>query len=178
MSELITAARPYARAAFEFAREHDAVDRWSQSLVLLAAAASDDAVKRLIQDPRCPPSRIAGLMVAVAGDAADEYIRNFVQLLAANRRLALAAPIADLFTAYRAAAEERMHAEIVSAFELDPAQREAIRAALARRMGKEVEVACWVEPALLAGAVVRAGDFVMDGSLRGKLDKLAAELSR
>lgn len=178
MSELITAARPYARAAFEFAREHDAVERWSRSLTLLAAAASDDAVRRLIQDPRCPPSRIADLMADVACDPADEHTRNFVQLLAANRRLALAAPIADLFTAYRAAAEERMHAEIVSAFELDPAQRDAIRAALARRMGKEVEVACRVEPALLAGAVVRAGDFVMDGSLRGRLDKLAAELAR
>ncbi len=177
MSELITAARPYARAAFEFAREHDTVERWSHSLAALAAAAADEAVGRLMHDPRYPAARVADWMVDVLGDLADEYARNFVRLLAVNRRLALAVPIAGLFETYRAEAEGRMHAEVVSAFALDPAQQDSIRAALARRMGKEVEMTCRIDSALLAGAIVRAGDLVMDGSLRGRLDKLSAGLA-
>ena len=182
MSELATAARPYARAAFEFAEERAAVAPWSQALAALAAITADDAVARLTRDPRLAAARVADLINDALGDVLKAppsgHVCNFVRLLAANRRLVLAAPLAELFEEYRAAAERRVGAEIVSAFALDQAQRDSIRDALSRRMGKDVDVTCRVDASLLAGAVVRAGDWVIDGSLKSRLAELAAEIGR
>ena len=182
MSELVTAARPYARAAFEFADEHDAVAPWSRALSALAAIATDDTVARLTRDPRLPTARVADLINDALGDVLgappSHHVRNFVRLLAENRRLALAAPLAELFEEYRAAAEQRVGAEIVSAFALDQARQDSIREALSRRMGKDVVVTCRVDASLLAGAVVRVGDWVIDGSLKSSLARLAARVTR
>ncbi len=182
MSELVTAARPYARAAFEFADEHGAIARWSGALAALAAIAVDETVARLVRDPRQPPAHVADLINGALGAVLDappsDHVRNFVRLLAENRRLALAVPLAELFEEYRAAAEQRVGAEIISAFALDQAQQDSIREALSRRMGKDVDVTCRVDASLLAGAVVRAGDWVIDGSLKSRLAKLAVEMGR
>ena len=182
MSELATAARPYARAAFEFADERAAVAQWSATLAALAAIVADETVARLVRDPRLSAPRVADLINGALGDVLDAppsaHVCNFVRLLADNRRLALAAPLAELFEEYRAAAEQRVSAEIVSAFALDQAQQDSIREALSRRLGKSVDVACRVDASLLAGAVVRAGDWVIDGSLKSRLAKLAAAINR
>ncbi len=177
MSEPVTAARPYARAAFEVAHERGGAAQWSQMLAALATVVADPAVGRLIGNPRYSTAQVADFIVAVLGDALDKERRNFVRLLAANRRLRLARDVAALFEQYRADDEHSSVAEIVSARALSDAQRDALCRAIKRYTGREVTATCRTDETLLGGAVVRIGDFVVDGSLRTKLEKLSQTLA-
>ena len=177
MSELITAARPYARAAFEAASEHGAVEHWSDALDALAAAVANPDVERLIADPRRSAAEVADVMIALPGGARDERIHNFIRLLAENRRLRLAPDVAALFKRYRAEAERTSVVEITSAQSLDDAQRDALCRAIERRTGRKVEAECRTDETLLGGAVVRIDDFVVDGSVKTRLEQLSQTLA-
>ncbi len=177
MSELITAARPYARAAFEVAREDNATARWSQTLAVLAEVVSDPAAGQLITDPRRSTAQVADFITETLGDALDLHGRNFVHLLAANRRLMLARDIAALFGQYLADAEHSTAAEIISAQPLSDAQRNALCRAIERHTGRKVVATCRTDETLLGGAVIRIGDFVVDGSLRTRLEQLSQTLA-
>lgn len=184
MSELTTAARPYARAAYAAACEGGADEpaRWLETLTALARIVENDAVKSLIGDLRYSPAQVADVLKALLDDAGADGGRwtgkwNFVRLLAANRRLVLAGEIARLFGRYAAEDEQLVHAEVVTAQPLDEAQLEAIRTALSQRIGRRAELSCGVDASLLGGALVRVGDLVIDGSLRARLKKFAAALS-
>ena len=177
MSELITAARPYARAAFEVARERDNVAQWSQTLSTLAEVVSDTVAEQLISDPRRSANQIADVIAGVLGDALNTERRNFVRLLATNRRLMLAHDIAALFERYCADAEQSSVVEIVSAQPLSEPQQGALCRAIERHTGRRVVADCRTDETLLGGAVVRIGDFVVDGSVRTKLQKLSQILA-
>ena len=177
MSELVTAARPYARAAFEIACERNTTAQWSKTLAVLAEVVSDSNAVQLIGDPTRSAQQIADFIVEILGDTLDEYSCNFVRLLAVNRRLALASDIAALFEQYRGDAEQSSVAEIVSAQPLSDAQQDALCRAIEQRTGRKVIAKCRIDEALLGGATVRIGDFIIDGSLRTKLEKLSQTLA-
>ncbi len=177
MAEKATIARPYAKAAFATAQEHGAFDRWSAVLATAAAVVRDPQVAPLLDNPLIQPSQLSGLVADIAGEALDERTRNFLDLLAANRRLDLAPEIAGMFEVLRAEAENLADVEVVSAIELASAQRERLAAALTKRLGRQVRLHCSVDAALIGGAIVRSGDFVIDGSLRARLDRLAQQMT-
>lgn len=177
MAEKATIARPYAKAAFASAQEHGAFERWSAVLATAAAVVQDPQVASLLDNPRVQPGQLSGLIADLAGQALDERSRNFLDLLAANRRLDLAPEIAGMFEVLRAQAENLADVEVVSAIELSDAQRERLSAALARRLGRQIRLHCSVDAALIGGAIVRSGDFVIDGSLRARLDRLAQQMT-
>src|SRR5690606_27760830 len=116
-------------------------------------------------------------VVLLATDGADEELRRFIGLLAENQRLALLPEIAGLFEQLRAEAEQIVKARVTAATELPPAQRGAIRAGLKRRFNRGVEIETAVDPSLIGGAVIDAGDVVIDGSLKGKLERLQGALA-
>lgn len=177
MAEKATIARPYAKAAFATAQEHGAFDRWSSVLATAAAVVRDPQVVPLLDNPRVLPGQLSGLIAELAGEALDQRGRNFLDLLAANHRLDLAPEIASMFEVLRAEAENLADVEVVSAIELSDAQRERLSAALAKRLGRKVRLQCSVDAALIGGAIVRSGDFVIDGSLRARLDRLAQQMT-
>ncbi len=173
MSQALTLARPYARAAFASAREHGRAAAWSEALAFAAQAVAMPDVTALLGDPRLDAATAATLLQAPSADAT---FADFLRLLADNRRLALLPEIAGLFEQLRAEAEGRVQARMVAAIAPPAAEIGAVKAALERRFQREVELDVEVDPALIGGAVIQAGDVVIDGSLKGKLARLQTAL--
>lgn len=176
MAEAITIARPYAQAAFNFASEQGKLQDWSDTLGLLAAVADDADMRELVESPRLTETQLANLFINIGGDRLDDKAANFIRVLAANRRLGLLPEIAALFEMQRSEAEGAVQAELVSAYPATEAQQAEVIASLSRRLGRDVTLACTTDASLLGGAIVRAGDLVIDGSVRGKLERLGTAL--
>ena len=176
MAELITVARPYAQAAFEFASAEQALKDWSEMLSLLAAIADDAAMHELINSPHLTETQLADLFIQVAGENLNDNCANFVRVLASNGRLLLLPEIAALFEVDRRAAEGTVEAQLVTAFPASESQQAEVIASLRQRLGREVELSCSTDAELLGGAIIRAGDLVIDGSVRGKLQRLGTAL--
>jgi F-type H+-transporting ATPase subunit delta len=177
MAEKATIARPYAKAAFEAAREHNALERWSKVLATASSVVQDERVAQLLSSPRVTPEQLSGLIADIVGGDLDEQTRNFLATLAGNRRLALLPEIASMYEGLRAEAENIADVQVVSAVELSDAQKQRLTSALKQRLKREVRLHCEVDASLIGGAIVRAGDFVIDGSLKARLDRLAVEMS-
>lgn len=181
MAEITTIARPYARAVFEQAQsKKGGLKRWSAMLQALALIAADKSMRSVLTDPRVDAERKADILLGVCGELPDINItkegQNFIRLLAENHRLAVLPEIAELFEKLRAEAEKTIHARLISAFDVTNEQREKIAAALKTRLKHEVVLDCTVDESLIGGAVIRAGDLVIDGSAQGKLARLANAL--
>lgn len=177
MAEKSTIARPYAQAVFELASAQRQLGPWSERLQLLTAVTADARMQRLIGDPRVSRTQLAALLIDVCGDRLDGQARSLVKLLVENRRLDLLPEITALFAEYRAEAEKVVQAEVVSAFPLSQEQQAGIVAALKKRLGREVSLKSSTDETMVGGAVIRAGDLVIDGSITGHLDRLANALS-
>ena len=180
MAELATLARPYANAAFDLACATGDQDRWSRTLDFLARALREPGARALVASPVADAQKaheILGLLREEFGEV-TETVRRFVQVLALNKRLALLGEISEQFEALKAEAEKTLDVEVTSAVALTDGEIEKLNAALASRFEREIEVSTAVDESLIGGAVIRAGDTVVDGSVRGKLDKLAESLAR
>lgn len=177
MAETRTTARPYAEAVFELARARNQYARWSEALATLEGVAADPRVAALTRDPRLARESLATLLLDVLGEQLDEAGRNFVRLLVEYRRLSLLPEIRELYEAMRAEAEGRVAVDVRTAFPLEGKQQDMLLTALKRRFGREVDLAVTVDPALIGGVEIRAGDLVIDGSVRGRIAALAAQLS-
>ena len=174
MSQALTLARPYARAAFGIARDAGDYASWSNALAFAARVAADPRVTDLLGSPKLTHADAVSLL---AIDGASEQVRSFLALLADNRRLALLPEIAGLFEELRTEAERVVKARVTSATALGAGELEGIKAALKKRFGREVEIETAVDASLIGGAVIDAGDVVIDGSLKGKLGRLQAALA-
>lgn len=176
MATRTTLARPYAKAAFGYAREQGTLADWDAMLRTAAAIAEDARVSALLGDPRIAREQLAELFAEVGGEHFSQPFANFLRLLAHNRRLGVLADIAALFARHRAEAERTLDVDVVSAVPLSEEQRRRLSEALAKRFGREVSLHCDTDAAVLGGFVVRAGDTVIDGSLRGKLQRMGERL--
>ncbi len=177
MAERATIARPYAKAAFEYAREANALADWSQGLKLAAQIVADPRVAELAGNPEVTTAELAGLIDSVGGERLSVHVRNFLHVLADNHRLLLLPEIGEHFEAERAALEHVVDVEVVSAVPLDAAQIEKLSAALAQRLKRRVRMQNSVDAALIGGAIIRAGDMIIDGSVKGRLGRLEAALA-
>ena len=177
MAEISTLARPYARAAFEFARDVKALSRWSNMLATAANVASTEAVQKLFHSPDIPATAKGKQFVDICGDDLDNKVGNFVKYLAKNNRLTLLLEVQRQFELYKANYEKAVDVEVTSAFEISPEQQHKLAAALKAKLDREVNLQADVDSTLLGGAVVRAGDLVIDGSIRGRLAKLAETMN-
>ena len=177
MAEKATIARPYARAAFGHAHSRGRLAAWSGLLDVAAAVTADARVQALLQNPTVSGDRVVDLVAGIAGDLADDEGRNFLRVLAANRRLALLPQIIEQFEKLRSEVENTLDVQVTTAYAFNEAQRARLSAALSRRFGREVRLHETVDTGLVGGAVVRAGDMVIDGSLKGRLEQLAAQIA-
>lgn len=182
MAEATTIARPYARAAFELAQsKRGGLTRWSDILQVAAMIAEDPAMGQLLANPRLGVAEKAELIIELCrtlyGDKNfPKQGENFIRLLAQNHRLTALPEIANLFEELKADAQKTIQAEMISAFSVSDEQRERIVRSLSQRLQREVMLECTVDESLLGGAIIRAGDLVIDGSARGQLNRLAAVL--
>lgn len=177
MAEKVTIARPYAKAAFEYARDKRRFAEWSQVLQTAAAVVSDERVARLLNSPRVTPQELAQLIGDASGAVLDDSGRNFIRTLAENRRLSVLPEIAATYEIYRADVENVADVHVTSAAALDDAQRKRLAEALKKRLKREVRLTCDIDASLIGGAIVRSGDMVIDGSLKARLERLTAQLT-
>ena len=175
MSNALTLARPYARAAFALAREHGRMPQWSNLLGFAATIAADARVQALLGHPKLSLDDTLELLLPV-GDL-DPNFRQFVATLAENRRLVLLPEIAAQFEQLRAESEKVVKVNVTSAVPMGAGEVESLTAALKRRFGGEIALTQAVDAELIGGAVIDAGDVVIDGSVRGKLARLQASLA-
>ena len=176
MSDLTTAARPYARAVFELARESGDYATWSTQLGLLAGVVNDNAMADRLDSPQLSNVQRAEMIAAIGGDHLTSAGRNFLDVVAENGRLSLLVDIAALSEMYRSEAEGVTEATVVSAQALSDSQQAGIVAALSKRLGGEVTLQCEIDESLMGGAIVRAGDLVIDGSVKGRLARMSQQL--
>ncbi|WP_028110371.1 F0F1 ATP synthase subunit delta [Ferrimonas futtsuensis] len=175
MSELTTVARPYAKAAFEFAVEHQAIDKWQGQLDFAAAVAENDAIAELLNGA-IAVDQLAEIFIKVCDENLDEFGQNLVKVMAENGRLAVLPQVATLFKQMADEQASLVEADVVSATELSDEQKQKIAESLEKRLERKVKLNCTVDPQLIAGVVINAGDLVIDGSVRGKLNRLADTL--
>lgn len=173
-----TLARPYARAAFDLADKAGTTDHWSAALELSAGVAADETAAALIGNPRVDEERLLGLFADVLGERMDKAVRGFLNVLMHYRRLALLPEIAAQFETLRRASEDRIKVRVTSAVAMDDEQRDKLAARLKKRFGSDVDMETEVDADLIGGVIVRAGDKVIDASVRGRLEQLGRSLVR
>lgn len=177
MAELSTLARPYAEAVFRLAKEKNALGEWAERLANLAAIVSNERMQAVVADPNMSAPRAAELIGSIVGNALGESGGNLLKVLAANDRLNLLPEIASQFEVLKADAEGKLEATIVSAHEISEAQKAELMAALKAKFGREVQATVEIDPGLIGGAVITVGDQVIDGSVKGRLQTMAAALA-
>jgi F-type H+-transporting ATPase subunit delta len=169
-------ARPYARAVFELAKSQGDYQSWADSLALMAAVVSNDTMRSLLDNPSLTRSAAAELVIRACGEDIGDGEKNLVNMLAENDRLSQLPMIAALYGEFRDQAEGTVEAEVISAQPLSDAQKTAITEALKNRLGRDVQLNCSVNQDLVGGAVIRAGDLVIDGSAVEHLRQLSSAL--
>lgn len=176
MASSTTIARPYARAAFEYAQAEKNVAKWSDRLALLAALVQHDTLRPMLTNPKLARSERAAVLIKIGDKKLDEATRNFINLLAANGRLSVLPEIAAQFEQLRAEQESTVDVQLISAQAVPKAEQEAIVKALEKRFGKKVQLQTEKDESLIGGAVIKAGDMVIDGSIKSRLQKMATAL--
>ncbi len=177
MAELSTLARPYAKAAFEYALEKGDLSEWSGQLATAAAVTAEEGMAAVLNNPSLTDTEQAGLLNDVCGDATGAAVKNFVSILAANKRLGLLPEISSQFELYKANQEKSVDVEVISAFDLADETVDRLAGALGKKLEREVKVSSSTDRDLLGGVLIRAGDLVIDGSVRGRLNKLAEAMN-
>jgi F-type H+-transporting ATPase subunit delta len=175
MSELTTVARPYAKAAFDFAVEHGAIEKWHEMLVFAAAVASDATISTFLSSVETLEKK-TNMFVQVCGEQLDQHGQNFVKVMAESGRLKALPAVAALYSELRAEHEKEIEVDVTSAVKLTKKQQDDLAKALEQRFSRKVKLNCTVDSAITGGLYIKAGDTVIDGTVRGKLNRLAHAL--
>ncbi len=177
MAELVTLARPYAKAAFEVAFAANDLAGWQSMLNTAGAVAADARMRTALSRPALTSEQQAKLLLDVCGDALSDKLQNLVRILASNKRVTLLPEIAQQFSVLKAQQEKTVEVDIRSAFALDAATAERLSQALSKKWQRQVKLETRVDPSLIGGVIIKAGDTVIDASVRGRLHKLAEAIN-
>ena len=175
MAEFTTIARPYAKAAFDFAVESNNVDSWLEMTTFLGQIASNDAVVSLLKATTASTDA-ADLLIKVGGEQLNKNGHNFIKTMAQNERLLVLPEVAVLFAQYYDEYNKQVNADVTSAAELNDAQQANLAASLEKRLARKVKLNVSIDKSLVAGVIIRVEDLLIDRSVRGKLERLSNKL--
>jgi F-type H+-transporting ATPase subunit delta len=176
MSELSTLARPYAVAVFKHAIETDSAEKWSEMLNFLSAVVADKQLSDIIESPKVTRTRLIQLLVDICQGQFTDQGNNLIKLLVQNQRLNLVPSIASQYEEYKAEHEGYIDVDVISAFSFTKTEEKTFASTLGKKLKKTVNIKVRVDKSLIGGVVVRAGDTVIDGSIKGQLQQLAKQL--
>lgn len=177
LTKMTTIARPYALAAFEFAVSQGTMPAWEAMLNAASLVTQDQNVQQLLTIPNVTARQLVNMYSEVLAKLLNPEMMNFLQLLAENDRLSVLPDIAELFKSYRAEQERKLNVRVTSAVQLSDSYQQKLIDLLTKRLHRQVTLECDVDPNLLGGAIITAGDTVIDGSVRGKLDRMVKFIS-
>lgn len=179
MSDSTTVARPYAKAIFEHALGENKLAEWSDFLLILAQSILNPQVQEFINNPAVQLGQQIELLQTICSKMANDSnsLNNLIALLTTNKRLMLLPDIKALYEQHRADQEKTLSVEVISFSEVSTAQQQKLAESLGQRLQRKISLKISIDPSLLGGAVIRAGDLVIDGSVRGKLNKLSTGLA-
>ncbi|MDO4429960.1 MAG: F0F1 ATP synthase subunit delta [Lonepinella koalarum] len=175
MSELTTIARPYAKAAFDFAVEQSAVQKWTEMLGFMAELAKNNQIQAFLNSS-FSAQKVADTVISICGEQIDKSGQNLIRLMAENKRLTVLPAVFEQFKSYVEDYNATAEVQVISAQPLNATQTEKITTAMEKRLSRKVRLNCSVDSSLIAGVIIRTEDFVIDGSSRGQLARLADEL--
>ncbi|GIU11446.1 ATP synthase subunit delta [Shewanella sp. c952] len=175
MAEITTIARPYAKAAFDFALEQNAIENWVEMLNFAALVSENETMKPLLSGSLAS-SQLAELFIGVCGEQINEQAQNLLKVMAENGRLVVLPAVAQLFVEMQHEYAKEVEAFVVSATELTSEQQQEMSASLEKRLARKVKLNCSIDASLIAGVIITAGDLVIDGSVRGKISRLSDTL--
>jgi len=175
MSELTTVARPYAKAAFDFAVEANTIESWLEMLTFAGEVSKDDTIKGYLSGG-VSVEQSQNLFLKVCGEQLNSSGENFIKVLAENGRLMVLPQIVTQFSELKAEHEKTINVDVTSAVELTTDKLTSLSAALEKRLARKVKLNCSVDASIVSGLVIQAGDMVIDGSVRNKLNRLAAAM--
>ena len=178
MAELATIARPYAEAVFRLAKQGNALPAWSDALNLIATVYQDPQMQAVMANPKVTSADVERLMLDICGERIDGVARNLIQLLVHNRRLSVLSEIREQFEQLKLEDEGKLDAKISSAFPMEDAQRNQVVNLLSSRFKRKINATVTVDPDLIGGIKVEVGDKVWDASVRGRLQTMAATLTK
>ncbi|MCK4676075.1 MAG: F0F1 ATP synthase subunit delta [Gammaproteobacteria bacterium] len=178
MSDFTTAARPYANAVYDIASETSTLDSWGDALANLATVVNDAQMSELLSNPETGKQQKGELVIQVLGDKLNEQQRNLVKLMAENGRLIIMQDVQEQFEVARAKAENKIEAEVVSAFELSEQQTDELINTLKNKLGCDITLTTTIDESLIGGVIIKAGDTIIDASMKSQLDSLALSLGR
>jgi F-type H+-transporting ATPase subunit delta len=176
MSELATLARPYAAAVFTRAKETHATTKWSQSLAFMSAVLNNENISVVVDNPKVNKQRLSALMLDICQGHVNEENENFLKLLVHNNRLRLLPYIAKLFEAYKAEDEGYIEVEVFTAYAFSKEAKQEFTTTLEKTLGKKIHMNVTVDKSLIGGVLVRAGDRVIDRSIKGQLQHMQKAL--
>lgn len=176
MSEIATLARPYAEAVFKRAKETGAAGKWSEMLRFLSVVMQDKDIAAASNNPKISRQRLTELLLDICADRVNEEGVNFIKLLVQNGRLSLAPYIAKLYEQYKADDEGYVDVDVLTAFSFNDEQQKQFTETLEKTLNKKVHMNVAVDKSLIGGVLIRAGDRVIDGSIKGQLQQLAKRL--
>ncbi|WP_111637899.1 F0F1 ATP synthase subunit delta [Marinomonas shanghaiensis] len=177
MAELKTVARPYAKAVFEVAREQGHIAEWAEMLDTLAAVTVEPKLKKALGNPAFSAEEKANALADVCAEVTTEQGKAFLLTLAMNKRLSLLPAISELFLQFKLNYEKAVNVKFTSAFALSAEQTQALAASLSKKLDRTVNLTNETDASLIGGVVIRTGDLIIDGSVRGKLAKLAEAIN-
>ena len=180
MSELTTIARPYAKAVFDFAIEQRSIDKstvkkWEEMLGFLAEVVENDTMKDFLTSS-FSAEKLADTVISICGEQVDQYGQNLIRLMAENKRLTVLPIVFKEFQHYVEEYNAIAEVQVTSAQPLSITQQEKVAAAMEKKLARKIKLNCNVDTSLIAGVIIRTDDFVIDGSSRGQLNRLANEL--
>jgi F-type H+-transporting ATPase subunit delta len=176
MSELSTLARPYAAAVFKRASESGSAEQWSQMLGFIAAVVKDNGIATIIENPKVSQERLIQLLLDICQGQLNQEGENFLKLLVQNDRLTLAPQISSLYENHKADAEGYVDVDVTTAYSFTKDEQKKFTSALEKTLAKKVRISVSVDKALIGGFLAKAGDRVIDGSIKGRLQHMQKTL--
>ena len=178
MADFTTLARPYAKAVYDLASENNTLDSWGDALTNLANVINEPQMSEVLSNPELGKQQKGELVIQVMGDNLNQQQQNLVKLMAENGRLILMSDVLQQFEVARAKAENKIEAEVVSAFELSAEQADELINTLKNKLGCDITLTTTIDESLIGGVVIKAGDTIIDASMKSQLDSLALSLAR
>ena len=176
MSELSTLARPYAEAVFKTAIENKSVTKWSDMLEFLSVVMQDKEMTAVVINPKVNHEQLTQLLLDICQDQLSKEGVNFLKLLVQNDRLIFAPQISELYESFKAEYEGYVDVEVISAYALSKDEQKKFATMLEKKLDKKVHITSSIDKTLIGGFLAKAGDKVIDGSIRGQLQQLAKKL--